>query len=364
MRTSVSVALFAVTLCTATLTSAAPPPTYRIAEFGADDSETKFTSVNGVNDLGAATVSVFSNDTGQAFVWQNGQLTPLPIPDSVCGAGASSGAGGINDRGQVVGQISGANGCVQSVLWQGGKMVRVVGPTPPGYTTVAAGGLNDFDHVIGTVFGNQNGIDIDTEFVWQNGTFTLLPVLPGGATGGPGGGEAAWINDLGVVVGTSGSTDGQRAVMWRNGTVTNLGVCPGFDNSGAGSINNLGEVVGGCQTSAFAPFIWRHGQLTLLPMPATGPQSALASGINDFGQIVGAQEPGGGDPLDAGAALLWQGGVIYDLNTLIAPNDPLKPYIKLLQAAQITNTGFILANGEDSRVPNNFAIQFILTPVP
>ena len=82
MRTSVSVALFAVTLCTATLTSAAPPPTYRIAEFGADDSETKFTSVNGVNDLGAATVSVFSNDTGQAFVWQNGQLTPLPIPDS------------------------------------------------------------------------------------------------------------------------------------------------------------------------------------------------------------------------------------------------------------------------------------------
>jgi probable HAF family extracellular repeat protein len=120
------------------------------------------------------------------------------------------------------------------------------GPPPPGYAAVYAGGVNDFDHVFGTAQGTQNGVQ--TEFVWQSGHFTLLPVLPGGDTGGPGGGEAAAINQLGVVVGTSGSTDGQRAVLWRNGAVTNLGVCPGYENSGASGINNLGEIVGGCQT--------------------------------------------------------------------------------------------------------------------
>ena len=360
MRTSVSITLIAASLLASQLTSAAPPTHYRLAEFGADDSETRFTSVNGVNDLGDATVSIFDTSSGQAYVWHEGQLLPITGQDSVCGAGSSSSAGGLNDRGQVVVGVSNSNGCVQSVVWQGGKVIQVVGPPPPGYTFVAAGGLNDFGRVIGTVFGN-NGVD--TEFVWHNGRFTLLPVLPGGATGGPGGGEAAGINELGVVVGTSGSTDGLRAVLWRNGAVQNLGVCPGFGNSGAGGINNLGEIVGGCQNNEFAPFIWRNGQLTVLPLPATGSRSVLASGINDFGQIVGAQEPSGGDPSDAGAALLWQGGVVYDLNTLIAPDDPLKPYVKLLQAGEITNTGFILANGEDSRVPNNFAIQFVLTPV-
>jgi hypothetical protein len=48
---------------------------------------------------------------------------------------------------------------------------------------------------------------------------------------------------------------------------------------------------------------------------------------------------------------------------LIAPNDPLKPYVRLLQAEFITDTGFILATGEDARVPNNQSIGFILTPV-
>jgi probable HAF family extracellular repeat protein len=361
MRTCGSLALFAAALCSSALSSAAPPTTYRLTEFGGDDSSSKFTTVNGVNDAGDGSVTVFSTGTAQAFLWRAGQLIPLSGLDSVCGAGAARSAGSINNRGQILVELNSPDGsCNKSVIWQGGRVVQVIGPPPPGYAFVTGGFLNDFDHVVGTASGIDSSVQ--TEFVWVDGRFTLLPVLPGGATGGPGGAEAGGINELGVVVGTSGSTDGQRAVLWRNGAITNLGVCPGFDNSGASGINNLDEIVGGCETSTFAPFIWRNGRLTVLPIPATGPQSALAGGINDFDQIVGASEPTGGELGDAGAALLWQGGAVYDLNTLVAPRDPLKPYIKLLQSGHITNTGIILANGEDSRVPNNQSIQFILTP--
>jgi len=362
MRTSVSVALFAAALCSSGLTSAAPPATYRLTELGGDDSATKFTTLNGVNDAGHASVTVFANGSAQAFLWQGGQLIPLSGLDSVCGAGASRSAGGINNRDQIVVGLNSPDGsCNKSVIWQGGKVIQVIGPPPPGYASVTGGHLNDFEHVI----GGAQGIDgsVQSPFVWFNGQFTILPVLPGGATGGPGAAEALALNELGVVVGQSGSTDGLRAVLWRNGAVTSLGVCPGFGNSGASGINNLGEIVGGCEQFTFAPFIWRNGQLTVLPIPASGPQSALAGGINDFEQIVGASEPTGGEPNDAGAALLWQAGAVYDLNTLIARNDPLKPYVRLLQAGVITDTGIIVANGEDSRVPNNGSIQFILTPV-
>jgi probable HAF family extracellular repeat protein len=362
MRTSVSVALFVGALCSSVLASAALPTLYRVTEFGADDSATQTTFVDGINNLGQATVNVFTATGAHPYLWQAGQLTPISNLDSVCGTGAGASANGINNLSQVLVQVSSLDGsCNKAVIWQGGKVVRVIGPAPTGYTGVFAQTLNDLDQVIGGLIGGANGAQ--PVFSWQNGNFTLLPVLPGGATGGPGGAEAAALSDLGVVVGTSGSTDGQRAVAWHNGAVTNLGVCPGYGNSGATGINNLGEVVGGCEQANFEPFLLQNGQLTVLPTPATGPQSALAGGINDFGQIVGNSEPTGGEPDDAGAALLWQGGAVYDLNTLIAPNDPSKPYIKLLASGPITDTGFILASGEDSRVPNTQAIQFILTPV-
>jgi uncharacterized membrane protein len=363
MRTSVSLAFFAAALGCSTLTSAAPPTTYRVTEFGGDDTANQLTFIGGINNLGAVTLTVvnFSNGTSQGYLWQDGQRTPLSVPDSICGSGAKFAPNGINDRGQIVGVVTSANGCYQSVIWQGGKVVQVIGPPPTGYASVYGGGLNDLDLVAGTAEGIQSSVQ--TSFLWQNGKFTLLPGLPGSQPGGPGGTEIGGFNELGVAVGTSGATDGQHAVIWRNGAVADLGICAGAFNSYAASINNLGVIVGSCDTYTFSPVIWQNGQMTPLPMPASGPQSVQAGSINDFGQIVGASYPTGGYLDDAGAALLWQGGTVYDLNTLIAPNDPLKPYIRLLQAGAITDTGIILANGEDSRVPNNLAIGFVLTPV-
>lgn len=63
------------------------------------------------------------------------------------------------------------------------------------------------------------------------------------------------------------------------------------------------------------------------------------------------------------AALLWQDGAVYDLNTLIAPDDPLKPYALLLPGSGINLHGQIAVTGQDSRIPGNPFITFLLTPV-
>jgi hypothetical protein len=48
-------------------------------------------------------------------------------------------------------------------------------------------------------------------------------------------------------------------------------------------------------------------------------------------------------------AVIWHNGTTRDLNSLIAANDPPKPYVKLFKAIDISETGEIIAQGVDSR---------------
>ena len=113
----------------------------------------------------------------------------------------------------------------------------------------------------------------------------------------------------------------------------------------------------------FTPYVWQAGKFTILPIPPSLPQSGVAAGINDLGQIVGEQYPDI-STFGPGAALLWEHGNVYDLNTLIAPTDPLKPYARLLAASAINIRGQILVQGLDSRISTpNFPVTYLLTPV-
>jgi hypothetical protein len=60
-------------------------------------------------------------------------------------------------------------------------------------------------------------------------------------------------------------------------------------------------------------------------------------------------------------AVLWEGDLVHDLNELIDPADPLRPYVTLLYGQKINESGQILATGFDSRDGSQHT-KFLVTP--
>ena len=74
-----------------------------------------------------------------------------------------------------------------------------------------------------------------------------------------------------------------------------------------------------------------------------GAQIAEATGVNNFGRIVGTSFDASGNA----RVFLWEHGRIYDLNTLVQPNPPL--YLLLTgdinDRGEITGLGCVLVDG-------------------
>ena len=79
-----------------------------------------------------------------------------------------------------------------------------------------------------------------------------------------------------------------------------------------------------------------------------GGSESQANDLNDSGQVTGYANIAGNS---ASHAFLWRndGTKIQDLNALLDPGDPLKPYITLTSGAFIDNAGDIVADGIDGR---------------
>ena len=262
------------------------------------------------------------------FLWDNGTLTPLPL------LGGNNGfATGINNAGLAVGWAETAvhdPTCIAPQLLQfeaiewgpaaGAK--RVLQPLP-GDATSAATAINDAGEVVG--ISGDCGVAVGRfsarhSVLWLNGHPIKLPTL-----GGQGWNTPMAINSLGTVVGFS---------------------------------DLPGDVVNGKLTPNFQAFVWDPvtgiRQLPRYP----GDVLSQATGINDFGQIVGTSVTAAG----GFRLVLWQNGAVYDLNALLPADSTL-----LAQASgDINNHGEItgFACVVSGNVCSDEAHAFVAIPAP
>jgi len=327
----------------------------------------------GINSKGSvAGYSTLAGDMqADAFISQKGMLTDLGTLGGPVSLPAPVGGNGINSRGMVTGfsntstpDPSGEDDCNTGTfliclpfVWQKGTMSAL--PLLGGNNGQALGINNRGQIVGGAETPNPDPCSIfflQVEAVfWENSEVQELPPFPGDPDG-----FANAINDRGETVGVSGcaATNIVRAVLWpkgQSGGVIDLGNLGGAGGNVPSDINNQGQVVGQSDLpgdTTHHAFLWtkEDGMRDLGTL--NGQPVSLAFGINSRSQVVGIFEDFAGDNT---TGVLWQGGVMTDLNTLTPPESPLflQEPVDINDSGEIVGFG-LLSDGEQR--------GFLLTP--
>jgi probable HAF family extracellular repeat protein len=187
--------------------------------------------------------------------------------------------------------------------------------------------INSLGQVVG--FSNSPSDSALRAFLYSGGAFTDLGTLGGNTS------LALGMNNRGQVVGASvpAFDDGMsHAFLFDHGTLTDLGMLPGTFSAVATGINDSGQIVGSCgfdhigtrvgnhtstQTSfSDHAFIYQNGVMTDLGS-LNGMSGSIATAINDRGEIVGTAVTA----RNIQHAFLYRNGVMKDLG----PFEPGRP---------------------------------------
>jgi probable HAF family extracellular repeat protein len=272
------------------------------------------------------------------------------IPDGL--GGTFTRAYGLNDSGQVTGEAENGppnEGTTDAFLWkQGSPMIDLGGYAATLWPETYGLYVNASGQVAGGQFdGDRSG---DT-FIWLNDGSPAIYLTAGeGITAGPAG-----INASAQVVGDF-SVNGYahpHTYVWRNDNtgMHDLGTLPGGDLSAPWAQNDSGQIVGASWVAYFKKaraFVWMNNGTPLKNLGSFGGTNSEAHDINASGEVTGWADISG----DAAQhAFLWStdGRRLQDLNTLVDPLDPLKPYVTLTSGDHINVSGDIVATGTDSR---------------
>ncbi len=174
-------------------------------------------------------------------------------------------------------------------------------------------------------------------YLWQNGEFVPLGVLPGTGTNNFSRGYA--VNDDSVVVGESDNNT-SFAFVYENGVMSGLLRLAGDNFRGVSNdINNSGVIVGSSSNgTASRPTIWTFDGVTYVAadlgtIRGTPTSTGRAWAINDAGDVVGLSHNIDG----TSQATLWSGGTITNLTSL---GDGLR----FSQAFGLNGTGLVVGS--------------------
>ena len=337
------------------------PPILRVLEIRDGNNPIRPVLPMAINDLGSTTGLALSPEGVQVpFLWSHGRLFEIAGNDVLRPVEAF----GINNRGQVVGFATRLDetglDTLRGYVWTHGKLTDI-GDLPGGNKSSFANAINNRGEVVGSS-ESANGSEA---VLWSHGHLMSLGNLPGGATFS----TASAINDRAVIIGEGQNDTGNWAFIWREGVMSALPVPVGAVFSQAIAINNFNVVAGLVRIgkTTFA-VIWKDDTFKILPFLSSDLQwVAHADGINNRGDVVGAHlAVVGGTPdvprFGIPVATLWHEGVAYNLNDLIAQDDPLKACVDLQLAQAINDRGQIAVEGVNN-CENSGSIAFVLSPV-
>lgn len=365
-RSVIPGAVFA--LLTAT---AAGQSTYQVVDVGRLSSTgSYFSYAYGINEFNQVVGFSFVVTGYRAFLYEPGSGGLLNLGD-LNGGNDFSVARGVNDSGVVVGWSSEAvlvdsmwTALNRAFMWSSGSGITDLGADVDATGHSVAYDVND----LGWVVGNHSPSGISTfsrrGFLWQpGGSVTFLPFVdPVNAPSM----EAFAINNSGLVVGDSSGNTGTHAFQWD--AINGVGTIPGDTTavSRARGVNAAGTVVGravvddGMGGFEAPGIVLDGGQLTLIDAPA-GAVRIGAEAVNVHGTVVGwvwfenhsiclggdfPPSPSCYSDLHSDRGFLWTAtDGLVDLTSHVDPADPLAGNVVITSAYDITDRGFIAANG-------------------
>ena len=172
----------------------------------------------------------------QAVLWRNGKITGLGKQN-----GQSTAPTDANERGQIVGTI-GFDGNRGVFLWQNGKLRRIIKT----YND-SSPAIDDAGRVTGST-----GLLNTRLFVWEKGKTRYL-----------GRGSFVAANERGLIAAsTTGEWDGEPLVC-NNGSCTMLPLLPGHDLGRPEALNERNQIVGYSGTGPAAPSPLVKGRIVL-----------------------------------------------------------------------------------------------------